>query len=340
MKRIVLVSLILLSFMFANRSPKIEEALVLQDFNTALKMAQSEFFVTQNGFIYYYLGSAYAGFGRDKLVDATYKKALDSDLLESTHLYNIAEYYENKNNLDEAIRVYNIIKGRVDSTRQLKANYKLGELYFKKKDYAKAIDILSNLIQDDERRANPLAYFVGLSYYVLKDDINAEFYFEMALKYNYRIDDIYFKQAELKNNRGLYREAISLYRQGIDISGGKAPASVYNNMGVAYTNLNEFIMAADSFRRAIKRGMDSYQLYTNYAQVLSRIKRYEENIDLLSGLGEKLDNNSDLLFYLGEAYDKLGKKEEAISFYEKSLSLGVRNEDVVKEALERLRRAR
>ena len=179
MKRLILLFLIVINVLFAN-IPEINLALQANNFDKALWFSQQAFYSVDesNAEVYYYLGASYAGLKRDLLAE----KAFDSFFERTFSLdqaYKVAEYYTENGRSDKATSAYEKILEKYPN--QKIAQEEIGKLYFEQEKYSETIKVLSEIIKDNEIKANPLGYYVGISYDNLKKYENAEKYLKLAL---------------------------------------------------------------------------------------------------------------------------------------------------------------
>ena len=138
-------------------------------------------------------------------------------------------------------------------------------------------------------------------------------------------------QEEALVNKGmvLYREgkveeAIQAFKEALKVN----PTYIYAhyNLGVAYVAQEKFLLALESFQEVIKRQPgEIYSLYY-ISYINSRLGNYQPALDAL----EKLLNVDPTAhpeiflhahYLLGEVYDHIGKKEEAITYYERFIEM-------------------
>ena len=124
--------------------------------------------------------------------------------------------------------------------------------------------------------------------------------------------------------QGKFEEAIQAYKEALKID----PTYVYAhyNLGLVYVAQEEFLLALESFQEAVKRRPDDpYSLYY-IGYINSRLGNYQPAIDAFKKL-LKIDPALQpeiflhVHYQLGEVYELMGKKEEAISYYEKFIEL-------------------
>ncbi|MDH5405405.1 MAG: tetratricopeptide repeat protein [Candidatus Aminicenantes bacterium] len=124
--------------------------------------------------------------------------------------------------------------------------------------------------------------------------------------------------------QGKIEEAIQAYKKALEINSSYFYA--YYNLGLAYVAQEKFLLALENFQEVIKR--EPGEIYSLYyiGYINSRLGNYQPALDALKELlivdptvhPEILLN---VHYLLGEVYDHMGKKEEAITYYEKFIDM-------------------
>src|SRR5690606_18051328 len=70
--------------------------------------------------------------------------------------------------------------------------------------------------------------------------------------------------------------------------------------------------AENLLQRAIRERDDIPQFYAFYAQILDEKKEYHSGIDILEKATKKFPDNTQIRYYLGSMYDRVGKPEATI----------------------------
>jgi tetratricopeptide (TPR) repeat protein len=334
--KLLLILSLFFSVLFAGANDVIEAALAEEDFEKALQLAKSNFYVTQNAKSYYYLGAAYEGIGRPKLADAAYQNFLKAPYEEGNGelAFLVAGYYEKKEQFTKASAGYEyLVKNASDDDQTVT---RLGQLYFKQERYKEVIKLFKGLLEKDESRANPLAYYIGVSYYILNDHKAAEEYIEKAIAAGFSDGDAYLKLGDLKIGKGDYSKGIEYIAEGIKLTDQPIPAATYNNLGVAYKNLGQSALARDAFRKAISSGSKSVAVYNNFAKAALDINDYNGVIQTLGPKAYTYDNNGEYLYSLAYAYDNSDSYKEALNYYQKALAAGAGNAEFIRDRIEDL----
>ncbi len=192
------------------------------------------------------------------------------------------------------------------------------------------------------RKAPPICYFT-VDFITRpsaeKQQSTSRFYFEQAppedaIPMTREVMAVYTftaPQEEKLVNKGieLYRqgkieEAIQAYKEALEINPSYIYA--YYNIGLAYVAQEKLLLALENFQEVIKRKPgEIYSLYY-IGYINSRLGSYQPAIDALKELLEVDPTIHPEIFLnvhylLGEVYDHMGEKEEAIAYYEKFIEM-------------------
>ena len=95
-------------------------------------------------------------------------------------------------------------------------------------------------------------------------------------------------------------------------------ASTYFAEAVVHTahlqkGMNQLDKAVETVERAITKQDDVPQLYAYYATLLDEKKSYKQAVKMLNGAVERFPTNTQLRFFLGTMYDRVGNPKETIA---------------------------
>lgn len=330
---------LLVSFSLAAYDP-LNDLLERQDYSRLLSAAREAVINDESARNYYYLGAAYAGVDRDKLADKAFRTALEKPDLTYTIGVNIADYFETQGDPAMAITVYKLAFQKFPQEK-INTAQKMSKVLSKQKQYQETIDIFTDLIDANPQTANPLAYYVGVSYYTLDNMEKAEDYFQRALDSGYRDADVYLKQGELKVRRGQWQAGLDLLSEGIKLGGAifTPEPNTFKYLGQAYAKLEDTRNAADNFRKAIQAGSKDLDVYLQYAANASLNRDFQGVLQTLEPSAASHMRNGEYQYYLGNAYDNLGLSTQAIQYYQKALEAGYANTTMVRTRISELRRS-
>jgi len=242
----------------------------IQNFSIAIKLDTSD----ANNFFYrgkskYYLdsidGAANDFFeARQKGLDSVNLRNID---LFAAYKFEIGVGFWQNKKLDSALKYYEqaiMLNPFSDMFR-----YKAGEIFLSKNDFARSIKITSEAIALN--RSNQQAFYQrGLGYYNIANYTEAISDFENALKLNPTdyLSEQYCGQANLRIHQ--FKEAATHFENSLRIiKNTKSPiseivtANIYNSLGKAYFQSEDFISAIENFRNAIKLNNQFAEAYYN-----------------------------------------------------------------------------
>ena len=127
-----------------------------------------------------------------------------------------------------------------------------------------------------------------------------------------------FSLAALYDRLGDKRQALTLYRQSLELDGDYMPA--LNNLAYLlaenYGDLEEALRMA---RQALRKSPSDARIMDTVGYVLVRQQRYDEALPFLKQASQMLPEEPLVLMHLGKAYLGLGQQAEARSALDKAL---------------------
>lgn len=335
MRKSLIISLFFLQFCFAINTD-VELALRSNSYDKALwitKQLMSEAKDEQMSELYYYLGAAYAGLKRYSLADAAFQKFF-SYPFDADNAYKICTYYEQREKYDLAAKAYEKILLAFPEEKTAAAT--LGSLYFKQGKYKETIQLLSDILKKNPKKANPLGYYLGLSFFQQKDYVNAEKYLRMALDNGYNEPDLYFSLGKISLRKGMYQQAIDELTQGMKTSIDPVPATIYVDLGQSYAALNQLALAEDAYKKAIGLGVDSVYLYVGFAQIALKNKNYQDVVNVLEPVVGRYEANGDFMYDLGLACEMLREYDKAVIYYQKAINANPEKEEMIRARIDNI----
>lgn len=121
-------------------------------------------------------------------------------------------------------------------------------------------------------------------------------------------------QAAIQN----YKNALRLYPNEPDI---------YNNLGVAYSRINDLNNAEISYKKAIQFKSSNAFAYSNLSSIYEKKQKYAEAAKCLENYARLTPSDKNVYYHLGYLYSKAGNKELSLKNYEKSLQFNDDNFD-------------
>jgi len=160
----------------------------------------------------------------------------------------------------------------------------------------------------------------------------------MAIKMLEQKDEVkaidYFNKAAFNYwNKGSTSKAIECFNKVVDLSGKqnnkKSLASVYNNLGLLYSDIEDYINALSSFKKALelytilRDKQETLSASYNTGMTLQLQNRYSESIEYLNKAELLANENNDLKLLrkvfasLAESHERSNNSTMAFTYYEK-----------------------
>ncbi|MBE0393243.1 helix-turn-helix domain-containing protein [Flavobacterium sp. PL002] len=160
----------------------------------------------------------------------------------------------------------------------------------------------------------------------------------IANEYIAKINDFYliykvkYNIAQLKNNMGLYDEAISLLRQCVTYyknNHDRAYLNSLHSLGLSYNKVGNYglcsITNEEGVKESEKRSSPEMIAYFQHSEGVNQyfLNNYQKAIDNLKSTMPEIESNNDFAneavgnFYIGKSYWELKKYESAIPYFKK-----------------------
>lgn len=183
--------------------------------------------------------------------------------------------------------------------------------------YEKAISSLHEALKCTNDELDVIYMNLAIEHQNLEQYNDAIAYLQQALDTNPLNEDALYELAycyELTKN---YEEAVTTFKRLID----KTPYNghAWFNLGAAYQALGAYDKALTAFDYVILIDEQFHAAYFNKANVLVRLERHGEAIDLYKRALAFDILDSLIYFYIGDCYDHIGDFKNALVNFEKSL---------------------
>jgi len=200
--------------------------------------------------------------------------------------------------------------------------------------YQQAADYLA-----DARRRFPDAaiftYYHGIALSETKHHEEAMKAFEEALveagnTHPQMLDsDFYFKYGAAAEQAGHYVKAAELFRKSIDLDPTSAARS-YNYLAYMWIEQNQNLAEAESLlRRALEMEPDNGAYIDSLGWLYFKQAKYDDALTALLRASSSLPEPDAVVYgHIADTYEKLGKKSEAVLYWQKSLQLDPTNKEV------------
>jgi len=125
----------------------------------------------------------------------------------------------------------------------------------------------------------------------------------------------YIQNASRAFNSGKYQAAIQNYKNALKLYPNEA--NIYNNLGVAYSKVNDLNNAEINYKKAIKLKPSDALAYSNLGSIYERKKNYAEAAKYLEKYSKLTPSDKDVYYNLCELYFKAGNKDLCLKNGEK-----------------------
>jgi tetratricopeptide (TPR) repeat protein len=241
----------------------------------------------------------------------------------------------------------------IDSTKDI-VLYKVGEIYLSQNKHEEALAYLTSAI--NQKPNNPDYYYLaGMVYYSMHDTANTITYLEKSTSISPTYAAGFYTLAHIYRDHGRYKDAVDTYTKSIEISKTSPSQNVlYTERGTAYVKMLDYDNAMKDFEYAMKLNPADTLAYIHRGEVyLLQGKDSLAFLDFNKGLSLDKDNvtglvnrgiifltmsqydvaekdlvraielsprNTKALYALANALLEQDKSQEAIKYYDKTLS--------------------
>ena len=189
---------------------------------------------------------------------------------------------------------------------------------YNKKDYQKAIDLFSSVLETGEPSAE-LYNNIALCYSNTGDMDKAEKNFLKAQELNPKLPQIYINLADIYYKKKEYMNGIELLSQGIY----EIPDNLVLRHYLArfYMEDVRLDLAIDELYKILDEQPENFDAYYDLARVNFELGNYDVAIENFENVLEYKDNNEWVYYYLAQAYEANNEIDKAISNYLKAIAV-------------------
>jgi len=217
--------------------------------------------------------------------------------------------------LDEPDKAIGILeKARAVDANDPDVKHILAVNLFKKRDYARSIPLLEEVVAKNADLYYGAAFLLGKYYYDSANLQRAEIYFQKYLsvkpddhKVHGVVGNIYLKQQK-------FDEALREFKKVIELDPEDLRAQV--NVGNIEYQKENFAEAARLFEKILQKDPTKASIHYNLASSYFQIRRYPEAIRFYRSFLRLRPGSSSGHFYLGHAHAALGELVPAVEQYQ------------------------
>ncbi len=211
--------------------------------------------------------------------------------------------------------------------------HNLARVYYGKKDYQSAKEILLDLLKEKEP-IDPIPYYMDLLAIELKYSN-----FDKAEEYLNKLKELdeifkrtsYFAESQIALGKGNFEKSLKILYDVIKV---KSTPEIWFQIGKVHRRISEYDKAKTAFENAIEQETDRAKYHNALAEVLLRLGEYEEAAETALTAIELVKYFPSAHYTLGEALEKLGDLENAKIAYETAASLKPKDFHRAEKALE------
>lgn len=272
----------------------------------------------QNHMAYYYVGKMRLGQG------AIYFKQAEKAFIQCLQIKPDFEegalaLYELYSARDEKPRALKLLESFQDQFGPKKSvAYQLGQYYLEKENYEKAFKHLQVLESFEQQNLN-VKVKIALILIEQKKYDEAIDKLEQIIVLAPSSDKIRFYLAAVYEETGKHDLAIQNFNRIESTSTYFAEAVVHS--AYLYRKKQDLDAASRLLQKSIAARDDVPQFYAFYASLLDERREYKAGSVMLEQATKKFPDNTQLRFYLGSMYDRLGRQEDMIAEMRKVLSV-------------------
>ena len=189
---------------------------------------------------------------------------------------------------------------------------------FKKKEYEKAIDAFSQILEtvhDNAELYNNLA----LCYANISESEQAEKYYLKAISINPKLPQIYINLADLYFKQRNFADAIDLLQS----ASYEIPEDlvIAHYLARVYMEDARLDLAIDELNKILEEQPENYDAYYDLARVYFELGNYDLAISNFENVLEYKNDNEWIYYYLGQAYEANNEVDEALSNYLRAIAI-------------------
>ncbi len=197
----------------------------------------------------------------------------------------------------------------------------------KNSNFEKGIDNLDNSEYDkaiinfkdalEEENTDEINYYIGYSYFQIRDYENALFYFNTATDLNPENSDAWLQKGITKYYQNNYQDAINDLFFCTELTPEKSQAYYY--LSLCYDAQGKKEVALQSAETAVEYDSTDSESWFEAASLAYNIKDYSKSIKYYKKVLEILPKDKYTELNLGLAYNKSGNSDSALIWYTKTI---------------------
>src|SRR5215831_7903471 len=268
-----------------------------------------------NAALYIERGTLLSQNNHHEIATADYKKAWELKPDESTALQYISNMLV-VNKTREAVVLLKDCITRYPNDPEFRR--RLSELYEQTEQYQKALDLNEEILRRDS--SNFESWFAkGKLLIALKDTMGAI----QALEQSYKLQPVNYTGSALASIYASRHDprALSLCDEMIKKDSSGTFTDAYFIKGIYYSDTRQYKAAVVQFDECIRRDWKFTDAYVEKGIVIYEQKLYDSALHIFSMAATVSNTIADPYFWIGRCYEATGKKDQAITNYQRALAL-------------------
>jgi tetratricopeptide (TPR) repeat protein len=300
---------------------------------------------------HYYLAQLYLELQYYDKAASSYERALELNWSERL-AFEVAEYYENRQEYEKAILIHNRIIGEGESVDMAKT--RLVNIYLTIEEYDKALELLRELrtilpesqsvdltisrillgqekydeaimILEDVLKTNPeltvVRYILATAYYRNDDILRAEQQLKKIPEESSLHEDSIFLWVKMLNDSDKYTEAATLLEQQIGDAATRKP-SFYILLASLYRENEEIELGKKIYGQALRLFPEDVDILYNYGIFLEKIGENDEAMTKMQAVIALDPDNGAALNFVGYTWaDNNHNLDKALEYIKKAVEL-------------------
>ena len=195
----------------------------------------------------------------------------------------------------------------------------LGMSYYNLEDYGKAVNFLQKAITKNDKDAES-AYTLGRTYLELENEKNAIPQFQRAIELEPSRNVWMYELGLIYYSQDNYKSALKYFIMAGD-AGYNKTNDFYENMGFAQLYTGDTQNGVKTLTEIIRRKPNNRELLNNIAQAMYDTKHYDEAVSYYEKLLTINPKDASSLFMAGMTFQKKGDKEKGQKICDKAIEM-------------------
>lgn len=247
---------------------------------------------------------------------------LDKFPFSQTAWYELGQFYFNKKNYRKAIKAFDYLLAI--NTKAVGVYNSKAACYEAIKEYKKAIEVYEEVLEMEFTKAYTY-HRIGMCYKWLGEFMKAISFFQKALVEDPQYYPSMMEQSYVYEQLKLMKEALYFAKEAVSFN--ESNLEYQKRLAFLYINAGDFENSVNCLRKIVDEEPNRFYNWYACAEVLMIIDKYTEALELLKS-AVVIHHRAELYYQLSNCYFNLGDNESAQLELEKALLM---NRDLVEE---------